>query len=472
MDQQTLARPHEEPAVKRPGTLDALTVGEAAAHVGLTAHTLRWYEQEGLVEPVGRDTAGRRRYTEDNLNWLILLTKLRRTGMRVRDMRRYAELARQGDRTLGERVRLFEEHRDRVLTRIAELQQDLDAINHKIDAYRTDGVQLMKQRRLGRSGPLVSAIGLGCMGMSFAYGQRNDEESTKTLHRALDLGVNHLDTADIYGLGDNEKLVGSVVRARRDEVVLATKFGNRAPADGSRDWVVDTSGRYVIEACDASLGRLGIDAIDLYYMHRRNPDTPIEETVEAMAALVSAGKVRWLGLSEVSPATLRAAHAVHPIAAVQLEYSLFTRGVVEGEMLATCRELGVAVVAYSPVGRGLLTGTVTSRAALAADDFRQGAPRFSDENLAHNLPLVDAVRQVATEIGCTPAQAALAWVLAQGEDILPIPGTKRVAYLEENAAAADLVLSKEQLARLSAAVPPDAVAGERYPERSMRAVGH
>jgi aryl-alcohol dehydrogenase-like predicted oxidoreductase len=330
----------------------------------------------------------------------------------------------------------------------------------------------MKQRKLGAIGPSVSEIGLGCMGMSAAYGPRDDAESTRTLHRALDIGVNHLDTADMYGVGANEELLRPVVAARRDEVFLATKFGNRAPAEGSRVWTVDTSGPYVLEACDASLRRLGIDTIDLYYAHRRNPAVPIEETVQAMASLVAAGKVRYLGLSEVSPATLRAAYAVHPIAAVQMEYSLFTRDVVEGPMLDACRELGVAVVAYSPVGRGLLTGTVTSRAELAPDDFRQVAPRFSDENMARNLPLVSAVRAVAEEIGCTPAQAALAWVLAQGEDILPIPGTKRVSYLEENTAAASVSLAPDQVARLSAAVPVNAVAGERYPEQSMRTVGH
>jgi aryl-alcohol dehydrogenase-like predicted oxidoreductase len=333
----------------------------------------------------------------------------------------------------------------------------------------------VKQRRLGKSGPEVGAIGLGCMGMSTAYGERDDAESTRTLHRALELGVNHFDTADIYGLGDNEELVGKVVAQRRDEVVLATKFGNRLPDDPTArarfQWQLDTSAAWVKQACDASLRRLGIDTIDLYYAHRRNPATPIEETVGAMAELVAAGKIRHLGLSEVSPATLRAAHAVHPIAAVQLEYSLFTRDVVEGEMLATCRELGVAVVAYSPVGRGLLTGTVTSRDALADNDYRRTTPRFSDENLARNLPLVEAVRAVADEIGCTPAQAALAWLLAQGEDVLPIPGTKRVRYLEENAAAASLALTGEQLARLSAAAPADAVAGERYPEHALRAVG-
>lgn len=329
----------------------------------------------------------------------------------------------------------------------------------------------MIRRKLGAAGPGVSAVGLGCMGMSFGYGERDDAESTRTLHRALDLGVNHLDTADAYGRGHNEELVGRVVGQRRDEVFLATKFGLRPGPEPTTNRV-DSSAAWAREACDGSLRRLGVDTIDLYYAHRRDPATPVEETVGAMASLVQAGKVRLLGLSEVSPATLRAAHAVHPIAAVQLEYSLFTRDVVEGEMLATCRELGVAVVAYSPVGRGLLTGTVTSRSQLTERDWRLAAPRFSEENLARNLPLVEAVRAVAQEIGCTPAQAALAWVLAQGEDVLAIPGTKRVRYLEENAAAASLALTGEQLARLSAAVPAGAVAGERYPAAALRTVGH
>ncbi|MGK5441921.1 aldo/keto reductase [Micromonospora sp. URMC 105] len=337
----------------------------------------------------------------------------------------------------------------------------------------------MIRRRMGAAGPEVSAIGLGCMGMSFAYGGRDDAESTRTLHRALDLGVDHLDTADMYGAGANERLLAPVLRARRDEVFLATKFGNRTRGDGSGGTgtpgaYVDSSAAWAREACDASLGRLGIDTIDLYYLHRRDPGTPIEETVGAMAELVAAGKVRLIGLSEVSPATLRAAHAVHavhPVAAVQMEYSLFTRD-VEGEMLDTCRELGVALVAYSPVGRGLLTGAIGGRDQLAADDWRAGVPRFAEGNLDANLRLVAAVRAVAEEIGCTPAQAALAWLLAQGEDVLPIPGTKRVRYLEENAAAAEIRLTPAQRDRLRAAVPADAVAGERYPEASMRTVGH
>lgn len=334
----------------------------------------------------------------------------------------------------------------------------------------------MIKRRVGATGPEVSAIGLGCMGMSFAYGGADDAESTRTLHRALDLGVNHLDTADMYGFGANERLLGPVVRARRDEVFLATKFGNRASGDsfggtGSPGAYVDSSAAWAKQACDASLARLGIETIDLYYLHRRNPDTPIEETVGALAELVQAGKVRLIGLSEVSPATLRAAHAVHPISAVQMEYSLFTRD-VEGEMLATCRELGVSLVAYSPVGRGLLTGAITSREQLAEDDWRRTVPRFADGNLDANLKLAEAVRAVAAELGCTPAQAALAWLLAQGEDVLPIPGTKRVRYLEENAAAAEVRLTPEQRDRLGGAVPAGAVAGERYTPAGMRTVGH
>jgi aryl-alcohol dehydrogenase-like predicted oxidoreductase len=317
----------------------------------------------------------------------------------------------------------------------------------------------VKSRRLGDHGPYVSELGLGCMGMSFAYGPRDDEESARTLHRALDLGVTLLDTADMYGEGHNEELIGRTLKDRRDEFVLATKFGFR-PGEGSP--YIDTSPEWVREAVDGSLRRLGFDTIDLYYMHRRNPAVPIEDTVGAMASLVSAGKVRHLGLSEVSPATLRAAHAVHPIAALQVEYSLFSRD-PEGELLATCHDLGVALVAYSPVGRGLLTGTVTE----TPDDFRATVPRFTGDNLAANLKLVEAVRAVAASLGATPAQTALAWLLARDATVIPIPGTKRVRYLEENLAAADLVLTPDQVAALDAAVPAGAVAGTRYAERSM-----
>jgi aryl-alcohol dehydrogenase-like predicted oxidoreductase len=331
----------------------------------------------------------------------------------------------------------------------------------------------MKQRRLGNSGLAVSALGLGCMGMSIAYGPTDETEARRVLDRAGELGVTLLDTADAYGRGANEELLGGWLRGRdRDRVVLATKFGLRHDAASGRVGDVDTSPQYVPVACDASLRRLGVDHIDLYYAHRRDPEVPIEDTVGAMAALVEAGKVRYLGLSEVSAATLRRAHAVHPIAAVQLEYSLFTRDVVEGEMLATCRELDIAVVAYSPLGRGMLTGAVSSRDDLTRDDNRLRWPRFSAENIGPNLELVRAVSELAATIGCTPGQAALAWLLTQGDDIIPIPGTKRVRYLEENAAAVELRLTAEQIDQLRQAVPSKAVAGERYPEQALRRVGH
>jgi aryl-alcohol dehydrogenase-like predicted oxidoreductase len=335
----------------------------------------------------------------------------------------------------------------------------------------------MKSRQLGTHGPAVAEIGLGCMGMSFAYGERDDQESARTLHAALDLGVTLLDTADMYGMGHNETLIGSVLGGRRDEFTLATKFGFRRDGGGPAmlsmpGTYIDTSPEYVATACDASLARLGFERIDLYYAHRRNPDVPIEDTVGAMAALVTAGKVGYLGLSEVSPATLRAAHAVHPIAAVQMEYSLFSRD-VEAEMLDTCRELGVALVAYSPVGRGMLTGTVRDIAALASDDFRRTVPRFADaENFAANLALTDAVHAVASELDVTPAQAALAWLLAQDDLVIPIPGTKRISYLRENVAAAAITLTPEQVDAIGAAAPASAVAGERYTPQGMRTVDH
>ena len=328
----------------------------------------------------------------------------------------------------------------------------------------------MKYRILGSDGPRVSALGLGCMGMSDFYSvtPESEAESISVLHRAIDdLGVTLLDTADMYGKGENEKLVGRALQGgRRDSVVLATKFGiRRDPETDER--TVRNDPEYVRAAVDASLSRLGVDHIDLYYMHRRNPDVPVEESVGAMAELVQAGKVRYLGLSEVGAETLRAAHAVHPITALQSEYSLFTRD-IEAEVLPTARELGVGIVPYSPVGRGLLTGAITSVAGLAADDFRRNNPRFADGNLEENLKLVAELRAVAEESGHTPVQLALAWLLAQGPDIVPIPGTKRVKYLDENSAAADIELSPEQLARIEAAVPHGAVSGERYAADAAR----
>jgi len=325
----------------------------------------------------------------------------------------------------------------------------------------------MKTRKLGTNGPTVPAIGLGCMGMSAFYGAGDDAESTATIHRALDLGCNFLDTSDMYGPHTNERLVGRAIAGRRDEVVLATKFGIRLDGDPPRRSV---SGRpeYVHEACAGSLERLGVDHIDLYYQHRVDPDTPIEETVGAMAELVAAGKVRHLGLSEASAETIRRAHAVHPIAAVQTEYSLWTRH-VEDEILPTLRELGIGLVAYSPLGRGFLSGRFSSPEELDDGDFRRHGPRFTGENLERNRELVARVRELADEHGVTPGQLALAWVLAQGEDIVPIPGTKRRTYLEENVAAAEVELTPEDLARIGDVV--GVAAGDRYDPGGMASVG-
>jgi aryl-alcohol dehydrogenase-like predicted oxidoreductase len=330
----------------------------------------------------------------------------------------------------------------------------------------------MPRRTLGRGGPAVSAIGLGCMGMSEFYGgagERDEAESVATIHRALELGVSFLDTADMYGPFTNEELVGRAIRGRRDRVVLATKFGIvRDPADPTRRGI---SGRpdYVRQACDASLKRLGTDHVDLYYQHRVDPSVPIEETVGAMARLVEQGKVRFIGLSEAAPDTLRRAAREHPVAALQTEYSLWSRD-PEDEILGACRELGIGFVAYSPLGRGFLTGQITSPNDLAEDDFRRGSPRFQGENFRKNLDLVRHVGELARAKGCTPAQLALAWVLAQGEDVVPIPGTKRRKYLEENAGAVRVQLTPEDLARMGEVAPRGAAAGARYPEAGMRTV--
>ena len=323
---------------------------------------------------------------------------------------------------------------------------------------------MLQKRKLGAQGLVVSEQGLGCMGMSEFYGPRDDAESLRTIDRALELGVDFLDTADVYGPLANEELVGQALRGRRERVVLATKFGNVRTPDG-KFLGIDGSPAYVRACCDASLKRLGVDVIDLYYQHRVDPKTPIEDTVGAMAELVKAGKVRYLGLSEAAPATIRRAHAVHPISALQTEYSLWTRD-PEGELLATVRELGIGFVAYSPLGRGFLTGRFTPQTQFDEADRRHALPRFQGENLTKNLELVTRVRELGAARGVAPGQLALAWVLAQGKDIVPIPGTKRRKFLEENVGASALTLSAAELQSLEAAVPKGAAVGDRYPDMS------
>ena len=326
----------------------------------------------------------------------------------------------------------------------------------------------MQKRHLGTGGPEVSAIGLGCMGMSEFYGSTDEQQSIATINHALDEGVCFLDTADMYGSGRNEELVGRAIKGRRDEVFLATKFGNVRGPNGEFGGIRGDP-EYVAQACDSSLQRLGVDVIDLYYQHRVDVNVPIEETVGAMAQLVDEGKVRFLGLSEAAPETIRRAHAVHPITAVQTELSLWSRDAEEG-VLPCVRELGIGYVAYSPLGRGFLTGQFTSAEDFPEDDFRRFHPRFTGENFQRNIALVREVEAMAKEKGCTTAQLALAWVSAQGDDVVPIPGTKRRKYLDENIAALDVKLSDEDLRRLDRILPPGAAAGERYHERGMATV--
>lgn len=330
----------------------------------------------------------------------------------------------------------------------------------------------MQQRDLGSQGLTVSAEGLGCMGMSFAYGPGDDTESVATIHRAIDLGVTLFDTADIYGPWTNEELLARALVGRRDQVVLATKFGAELDSAGNRTGGVNGRPDYLRHALEGSLRRLGVDHVDLYYQHRPDPDVPIEETFGALAELVAAGKIRYLGTSEAGPETIRRAHAVHPLSAVQTEYSLFTRDAENDGVLETVRELGIGFVSYSPLGRGILTGTIRDTAALPDNDFRLTTPRFQGENFTGNLAVADRIRALAGARQVTAGQLALAWVLAQGDDIVPIPGTKRRRYLEENVAATEITLTAEELSALDELTRPGAVAGDRYPAAAMKLLGN
>jgi len=329
---------------------------------------------------------------------------------------------------------------------------------------------MLKTRRLGNQGLTTSSLGLGCMGMSEFYGDRDDSESVATIHRALELGVTLLDTADVYGPHTNEELVGRAIKGKRDRVILATKFGIVRDPKNPAARAVNGRPEYVRASCDGSLKRLGVDVIDLYYQHRVDPDVPIEETVGAMAELVRSGKVRFLGLSEAAPETLRRAHGVHPISALQMEYSLWSRDAEDGALLM-CRNLGIGFVAYSPLGRGFLTGRFKTVNDLPADDYRRSSPRFQGLNFEKNLELLRHIKELARQRGCTPSQLALAWVLARGQDIVPIPGTKHRRYLEENIAAADISLTSAELARINAVAPRGVAVGNRYPEAMMQSLG-
>ncbi len=431
-----------------------LSIGEVSGLTGLSIDTLRYYEREGLLlDPAPRDPGGRRRYGASDLDWIAGLIMLRETGMGIAEVRRMAELSRSSG-TEPARLVVLERHREEVLAALERTRAHLAALDSKIAAYRLADFPRIA---LG-DGLRVSAIGLGAMGMSAFYGASDEQESIATLRRAVDLGVTFLDTAEAYGPFENEKLIARALGDRRDEVVLATKASSETDDDGTVHGRNGTPA-YIKRAAERSLRHLGGDVIDLYYLHRVDPKVPIEESVGAMSELVAEGKVRHIGLSEASEATIRRAHAVHPLAAVQSEFSLFSRDVLHNGEKAVMDELGIGLVAFSPLGRGLLTGSIRSASDLDATDARFGLPRFQGEAIAANAALADRVAAVAAERGATAAQVALAWVRAHGA--VPIPGTRRRARLEENAAAAALELTEAELERLAEALPESEIVGTR-----------
>ena len=440
--------------------MNKYTIKQMAEISGLTEHTLRYYERIGLVRPVDRNANGHRRYSEGDIAWIDILKRLRATGMPISKMKIYADLRYQGNSTFTKRRILLESHKADVLERMRELQENLDCVSRKIELYRSaeEDKQKMKRVTLGSNGPLVSAIGLGCMGMSEFYGSADDAESIQTINRAIDEGINFIDTADMYGYGKNEELVGKAIAKRRDDVFIATKFGMVRSADPTARGV---NGRpeYVRQACENSLRRLGIDTIDLYYQHRVDPDTPIEETVGAMSELVKEGKIRYIGLSEAAPDIIRRAHIVHSISALQTEYSLWSRD-PEDDVLPLCNELGIRFVAYSPLGRGFLTGRFKSYDDLEENDFRRSSPRFMGDNFNKNLDLVKAIEAMANEKGSTPSQLALVWVLAQ--NIVPIPGTTKETHLLDNIKALDIQLCEADLEKIDKIAPKGVAHGPRY----------
>lgn len=443
-----------------------LSVAAMAKKAGVTPDTLRYYERAGLMrDPVPRDEAGRRAYGPRDVRWVLFIAKLRTSEMPIGMIRRYAELARDGDATASARLALLREHRHDVHAHLGRLGQALQVIDHKIILYQRMGDTFMlHQTQLGSTGPRVGIIGLGCMGMSAYYtgAGQDEDESIRTIRRAVELGATLIDTAEVYGPYENEKLVGRALKGIRDQTVIATKFGMLSHLEGGiRRY--DGRPENIRMAVEGSLKRLSTDHIDLFYQHRPDPSTPIEETVGALAELISEGKIGAYGLSEADADTIRRAHAVHPVAAVETEYSLWSRD-VEDEVLPVLRELGIALVPYSPLGRGFLTGHIRSLSQLDDNDFRRNGPRFAGTALEANLRIVDQVEVIATEVGATAAQVALAWLLAKGgehHDVIPIPGTRHVARLEENLTAASVHLNPTQIQQLDDLPHAD---GDRYPD--------